>query len=167
MDLTLSWIPLSHCNWSQLPEVFWKNPPTSKNFWKNPPTSNRDSWVPKMGDGRVFHTSCPDFFRPVELEYRCLLKSTFTQTSHDSVFKTLQTPTTYPECLFCEESKHRVSRTEPVFFSVQTTIRVMWICEEKAMMIQNVLVSARDRLYWRSIPISSVSRVPHITLMGS
>jgi hypothetical protein len=42
-----------------------------------------------MGDGGVFHTSCADFSRPVEeLEYTCLLKSTFTDASHDRVFKT-------------------------------------------------------------------------------
>jgi hypothetical protein len=45
--------------------------------------------VSKMGDGGVFLTSCPDFSRPVEeLEYTCLLKSTFTETSHDRDFKT-------------------------------------------------------------------------------
>jgi hypothetical protein len=54
-----------------------------------PPTSNRARWTPKMGDGGVFHTPCPDFSKPVEeLEYRCLLKSTFTQASHDRGFKT-------------------------------------------------------------------------------
>ena len=32
----------------------------------------------KMGDGGGFHTPCADFSRPVEeLEYSCLLKSTF------------------------------------------------------------------------------------------
>jgi hypothetical protein len=35
-----------------------------------------------------------------ELEYTCLLKRTLTQASHDRGFKTWQTPTTYPECLF-------------------------------------------------------------------
>jgi hypothetical protein len=37
------------------------------------------------------------------LTYRrtCLLKSTFTQASHNRGFKTFQTPVTYPECLFC------------------------------------------------------------------
>ena len=36
-----------------------------------------------------------------ELDYSCLLKSTFTQASHDRGFKTCQTPATYPECIFC------------------------------------------------------------------
>jgi hypothetical protein len=55
-----------------------------------------------MGDGGVLCTPCTDFFRPVDkLEYTCLLKSTFTQASHDRGFKTCQTPVTYPECLFC------------------------------------------------------------------
>ena len=31
----------------------------------------------------------------------CLLKSTFTEASHDRGFKTCQTPATYPECVFC------------------------------------------------------------------
>jgi hypothetical protein len=36
-----------------------------------------------VGDGGVFHTPCADFSRPVEeLEYTCLLKSTFTEASH-------------------------------------------------------------------------------------
>ena len=35
------------------------------------------------------YTPCADFSKPVEeLEYRCLLKSTFTQASHDRGFKT-------------------------------------------------------------------------------
>jgi hypothetical protein len=52
-------------------------------------TNNRGSREPKMGDGGVFHTPCADFSRPVEeLEYTCLLKSTFTEDSHDRVFKT-------------------------------------------------------------------------------
>ncbi len=43
----------------------------------------------KMGDGGGFRTPCVDFSRPVEeLEYSCLLKSTFTQASHDRGFKT-------------------------------------------------------------------------------
>ena len=55
-----------------------------------------------MGDGGVFHTPCADFSRPVEeLEYTCLLKSTFTEASHVRGFKTWQTPATYPECVFC------------------------------------------------------------------
>ena len=55
-----------------------------------------------MGDGGGFRTPCADFSRPVEeLEYSCLLKSTFTQASHDRDFKTWQTPATYPECIFC------------------------------------------------------------------
>ena len=55
-----------------------------------------------MGDGGGFRTPCADFSRPVEeLEYSCLLKSTFTQASHDRGFKTWQTPVTYPECIFC------------------------------------------------------------------
>jgi hypothetical protein len=46
-------------------------------------------WSPKMGDGGVFHTLCADFSRPVEeLEYTCLLQSTFTETSHVRGFKT-------------------------------------------------------------------------------
>ena len=50
----------------------------------------------------MFHTPCADFSRPVEeLEYTCLLKSTFTEASHDRGFKTWQTPATYPECVFC------------------------------------------------------------------
>ena len=58
--------------------------------------------APKMGHGGVFRTPCADFSRPVEeLEYTCLLKSTFTQASHDRGFKTWQTPATYPECVFC------------------------------------------------------------------
>jgi hypothetical protein len=53
-----------------------------------------------MGDGGVFLTPCEDFSRLVEeLEYTCLLKITFTEASHDRVFKTWQTPATYPECL--------------------------------------------------------------------
>jgi predicted alpha-1,6-mannanase (GH76 family) len=35
------------------------------------------------------------------LAYTCLLKSNFTEASHDRGFKTWQTPTTYPECVFC------------------------------------------------------------------
>jgi hypothetical protein len=36
-----------------------------------------------VGDGGVFRTPCADFSRPVEeLEYTCLLKSTFTEASH-------------------------------------------------------------------------------------
>jgi hypothetical protein len=55
-----------------------------------------------MGNGGGFRTPCADFSRPVEeLEYSCLLKSTFTQFSHDRGFKTCQTPATYPECAFC------------------------------------------------------------------
>ena len=55
-----------------------------------------------MADGGGFRTPCADFSRPVEeLEYSCLLKSTFTQASHDRGFKTWQTPATYPECFFC------------------------------------------------------------------
>jgi hypothetical protein len=55
-----------------------------------------------MGDGGVVLTPCADFSRPVEeLEYSCLLKSTFTQVSHDRDFKSCQTPATYPECVFC------------------------------------------------------------------
>ena len=55
-----------------------------------------------MGDGGGFRTPCADFSRPVEeLEYSCLLKSTFTQVSHDRDFRTCQTPVTYPECIFC------------------------------------------------------------------
>ena len=54
-----------------------------------------------MGDGGVCGTPCADFSRPAEeLEYTCLLTSTFTEASHDRVFKTWQTPATYPECLF-------------------------------------------------------------------
>jgi hypothetical protein len=46
--------------------------------------------------------TCVDFSKPVEeLEYTCLLKNTFTEESHDRVFKTWQTPATYPECVFC------------------------------------------------------------------
>ncbi len=53
-----------------------------------------------MGDGGVFSTPCADFSRPAEeLEYTYLLKSTFTEASHDRGFKTWQTPATYPECL--------------------------------------------------------------------
>ncbi len=45
-----------------------------------------------------------NFSRPVEeLEYTCLLKSTFTEASHVRDFKTCQTPATYPECVFCEK----------------------------------------------------------------
>jgi hypothetical protein len=52
-----------------------------------------------MGNGGVYGMPCADFSRPVEeLEYTCLLKSTFTETSHDRGFKTWQTPATYPEC---------------------------------------------------------------------
>jgi hypothetical protein len=62
----------------------------------------RASWAPKMGDGGVFLTPCADFSRPVEeLEYSCLLKNTFTESSHDRGFKACQTPATYPECVFC------------------------------------------------------------------
>ncbi len=62
----------------------------------------RARWTPKMGDGGVFRTTCADFSRPVEeLEYTCLLKSTFTEASHVRDFKTWQTPATYPECVFC------------------------------------------------------------------
>jgi hypothetical protein len=53
-----------------------------------------------MGNGSVPHTLCR--LSPVEeLEYTCLLKSTFTQASHDKGLQTWQTPATYPECLFC------------------------------------------------------------------
>jgi hypothetical protein len=59
-----------------------------KNFFSHE-TISRTSRTLKMGDGGVFHTSCADFSRPVEeLEYTCLLKSTFTDASHDRVFKT-------------------------------------------------------------------------------
>jgi hypothetical protein len=59
-----------------------------KNFFSHK-TINRGSRTPKMGDGGVFHTHCADFSRPVEaLEYTCLLKSTFTEDSHDRDFKT-------------------------------------------------------------------------------
>ena len=55
-----------------------------------------------MGDGGAFSTPCADFSRPAEeLEYTCLLKSTFTEASHDRGFKTWQTPATYPECILC------------------------------------------------------------------
>jgi hypothetical protein len=55
-----------------------------------------------MGDGGVFRTPCADFSRPVEeLEYTCLMKSTFSEVSHDRGFKTCQTPASYPECVFC------------------------------------------------------------------
>jgi hypothetical protein len=48
----------------------------------------RASRVPKMVDGGVFHTPCAACSRPVEeLEYTCLLKSNFTETSHDRGFK--------------------------------------------------------------------------------
>ena len=61
---------------------------------------SRASRAPKMGDGGVFGTPCADFSRPAEeLEYTCLLTSTFTEASHDRGFKTWQTPATYPECL--------------------------------------------------------------------
>ncbi len=50
---------------------------------------SRASRAPKMGEGGVFHTPCADFSRPVEeLEYTCLLKSTFNEASHDRGFKT-------------------------------------------------------------------------------
>ena len=43
----------------------------------------------KDGDGGVFLTYCVDFPRPVEeLDRSCLLKTTFTKTSHDMGFKT-------------------------------------------------------------------------------
>jgi hypothetical protein len=72
-----------------------------KNFFSHE-SINRASRTPKMGDGGVFHTPCVDFSRPVEeLDYTCLLKSNFTETSHDRGFKTCQTLTTYPECVFC------------------------------------------------------------------
>jgi hypothetical protein len=59
-----------------------------KNFFSHEYIS-RGSRTPKMGDGGVFHTPCADFFRPVEeLEYTCLLKSTFAEASHDRGFKT-------------------------------------------------------------------------------
>jgi len=62
----------------------------------------RSTRAPNMGDGGVFRTPCADFSRPVEeLEYTCLLKRTFTETSHDRGFKTWQTPATYPACVFC------------------------------------------------------------------
>jgi hypothetical protein len=66
----------------------------------SPEAISRASRAPKMGDGGVFGTPCADFFRPAEeLEDTCLLKSTFTEASHDRGFKTWQTPATYPECL--------------------------------------------------------------------
>jgi hypothetical protein len=59
-----------------------------KNFFSHEVIS-RASWVPKIGDRVVFHTTCADFSRPVEeLEYTCLLKSTFTEVSHVRGFKT-------------------------------------------------------------------------------
>jgi hypothetical protein len=59
-----------------------------KNFFSHE-VIRRASWTPKMGDGGVFHTPCADFSRPVEeLEYTCLLKSTFTEASHVRGFKT-------------------------------------------------------------------------------
>jgi hypothetical protein len=59
-----------------------------KNFLSHE-TISRGSRSPKMGDGGVLHTPCTDFSRPVEeLEYTCLLKSTFTESSHDRGFKT-------------------------------------------------------------------------------
>ncbi len=65
-------------------------------------TDSRHGTRTGVGDGGVFRTPCADFSRPVEeLEYTCLLKSTFTEASHVRGFKTCQTPATYPECVFC------------------------------------------------------------------
>jgi hypothetical protein len=59
-----------------------------KNFFSHE-TIHKGIRSPKMGDGGVFHTSCADFSSPVEeLEYTCLLKNNFTETSHDRDFKT-------------------------------------------------------------------------------
>jgi hypothetical protein len=95
--------PLRHLlrRFSSTPPPEWRNPPgfEGKNFFSHKALSSTTR-TPKMGDGGVFHTTCADFSRPVEeLEYTCLLKSTFTEASHDRGFKTCQTPTTYPECL--------------------------------------------------------------------
>jgi hypothetical protein len=57
-----------------------------------------------VGDGGVFHTPCGDFSRPVEeLEYTCLLKSTFTEASHVRVLD---------EVDFFDESLSSLSRLE-------------------------------------------------------
>jgi hypothetical protein len=57
-----------------------------------------------VGDGGVFHTPCGDFSRPVEeLEYICLLKSTFTEASHVRVLD---------EVDFFDESLSSLSRLE-------------------------------------------------------
>ncbi len=100
----LSLIPMSHCNWPRHQVLI------------------RTNRGPTMGDGGVFHTPGTDFSRPVEeLEYTCLLKNTFTEVSHDRVFKTWQTPSTYPECVFCGKmywlgTSNVRTRTEPVFW---------------------------------------------------
>jgi hypothetical protein len=75
-ELTLSSIPLSHCNWPRLQRRIFSKVKTS--FPTKPFAGSRR--VPKVGDGGVFHTPCADFSRLVErLEYTCLLKGTFTE----------------------------------------------------------------------------------------
>ena len=90
--------PQSPCH-ALISPVFQEGFFKGKNFFSHEVIS-RASRSPKMGDGGVFGTPCEDFSRPVEeLEYTCLLKSTFTEASHDRGFKTWQTPATSPECL--------------------------------------------------------------------
>ncbi len=79
--------PQSPCHALIFP-VFQEGFFEGKNFFSHE-TISRASRAPKMGDGGVFGTPCADFSRPAEeLEYTCLLTSTFTEVSHDRGFKT-------------------------------------------------------------------------------
>ena len=53
-----------------------------------------------------------------------------------------------------QKRMHRKNATSSWLEGIQTP---RWICVEKAMLMQSANASARDRLCWRSIPISSVS----------
>jgi hypothetical protein len=61
---------------------------------------------------RVSLTPCTDFYRTVEeLEYTDLLRSTFTQSGHERGVKTWWTPSTHPQCVFCDK-KYRWGKGE-------------------------------------------------------
>jgi hypothetical protein len=92
----LHWVT-RRCNWPQLSRIFSEN---DKNFF----SINLLPGLVGHQDGgwrSVPHTLCRLFQTCRRTEYSCLLKSTFTQASHDRGFKTWQTPATYPECIFC------------------------------------------------------------------
>jgi hypothetical protein len=114
------------------------------------PNRLRFSSLPcKVGNGGVFHTPRADFSRPVEeLEYTCLLKSTFTEVSHDRGFKTCLTrqglqdmtniskATTIKErvvaaCAESQSTSRGPNRTR--FLAVQTVILDKMQCDKKSL----------------------------------